>query len=343
MKAFTEDNAVIDSPEDRRLAGAQVTPFGVSVVIPCFNAGRYMRETLASVLAQDCPGPLEVLVADDDSSDGSRQIAESFGSQIRVLPKPPGAKRGAAVARNRCLRSATQPYLAFLDADDLWMPGHLHALAETLTSRPELGLVYDRGYDVDSSGRVLNPRFREPHEPRTTPDKLMLEQCFGTGQVMVRRSVFETVGLFDESLRHCEDHDMWLRILEAFPAAYVPFDGFLYRQHESQKSLKPTLWEDAARVFVRACQRYPYRPETRRKRSAVLAFRFSQIALRERRYLAAASSLGRAIALDMPRAYGEARRLLGRAVLASFVRRHKALQGVTGTGDSAASTGRMID
>ncbi len=292
---------------------------GISVVIPCYNAAAFLRETLESVISQDYAGPLEVLVADDDSTDGSREIAESFGPQVRVLPKPPESKRGAAVARNRCIRAATQPLVAFLDADDLYMPGHLKALAEVMMARPELGLVYDRGYDFDSaSGQILNPRFSEPHRPRTTADELAIETCFGTGQVMVRRSVYDRVGLCDESLRHSEDADMWLRILEQFPADYVPFDGFMYRQHENQKSLKPTLWVDAEKVFRNARKRYPYRWRTIRKRNAVFAYHFSELALREGRYVRAAYFLGKAGVLDPIRAGQEVLQRLSRKI-----RRHQ--------------------
>ena len=278
---------------------------GVSVVIPCYNAAKYLSETLTSVLSQDYPGPLEVLVADDDSSDGSRVIAESFGAPVRVLPKPPESKRGAAVARNRCIQAATQPLVAFLDADDLYMPGHLNALAEVMSARPELGLVYDRGYDVDSNGEILRPRFSEPHEPRTTPDKLLLEQCFGTGEVMVRRSVFDRVGLFDESLRHSEDHDMWLRIVEAFPAAYVPFGGFMYRQHAKQATKNLALWHQGERVLGSAVARYPYSRTAVRKRRAVLAYRMALAAQQAHRPAVATMLFAKAGVLDPFRAIQE--------------------------------------
>ncbi len=282
---------------------------GISVVIPCYNAAAFLREAIESVISQDYAGPLEVLVADDDSSDGSREIAESFGPPVRVLLKPPESKRGAAAARNRCIRAATQPLVAFLDADDLYMPGHLNALAEVMMARPELGLVYDKGYDFDSSsGQILNPRFSEPHEPRTTPDKLLLDQCFGPGDVMVRRSMFDRVGLFDESLWHVEDHDMWLRIIEAFPAAYVPFDGFRYRQHAGQASNNPEIWRQGKRVLSRAVARYPYSRTTVRKRRAVLAYRLALAAHEAHRPAVATMLFAKAGILDPFRAIQEMRR-----------------------------------
>ena len=275
---------------------------GVSVVIPCYNAAGFIRETLGSVLAQDYDGPLEVLVADDGSTDGSDEIVASYGPPVRLLRKGPQEANSASHARNRCLRTATQPLVAFLDADDLWLPGHLARLAKALIERPHLGLVYDKGYYVSTDDRIIGPILAEPHRPRVTPDDLLLENCIATGNVMVRREVFARTGLFDETLRHAEDHDMWLRILEAFPAEHVPAYGFKYRMHGGQKSLKPALWTNAAKVFSNACKRYPYRWTSVRKRRAVLAYRFSQIAFRERRWTAGTYFLAVAGMLDPWRA-----------------------------------------
>jgi hypothetical protein len=122
---------------------------------------------------------------------------------------------------------------------------------------------------------------------------------------MVRRSVFDRVGLFDETLPHAEDYDMWLRIVEEFPAAHVPTYGFMYRAHPNQKSLKPTLWPTAALVFERARKRYPYSRSAIRRRKAVLAYRFSQLAFREGRYGRGMSLLLKAAVLDPLRASRE--------------------------------------
>ena len=292
---------------------------GVSVVIPCYNAAKFIRETLDSVLSQDYDGPLEVLVADDGSSDGSAEIVASCGPPVHLLRKSPGEDRSASHARNRCLRAATQPLVAFLDADDLYLPGHLAHLAEIMMKRPDLGFVYDKGYYVSADNRSLYPIFAEPHRPRVTADDLLIDNCIATGNVMVRREVFARVGIFDENLRHAEDHDMWLRILEAFPAEYVPIYGFKYRMHEGQKSLKPALWTNAAKVFSNACKRYPYRWSSVRKRKAVLAYRFSEIAFREGRWVAGTWLLAKAGCLDPIRAVRETCRPIRRRENATSV------------------------
>ncbi len=275
---------------------------GVSVVIPCYNAAKFIREAIQSVLDQQYDGPLEVLVGEDGSTDDSREIAESFGPSVRVLCDPNGINRGMSAVRNRCIVAATNPLIAFLDADDFWLNGHLSALAQEMARKPELGLVYDKGYFASADGRAGSPAFPEPHRPRITPDDLIVEQFFPPAAVMVHRDVFRRVGLFDEGLRNSADHDMWLRILEAYPAAHVPSYGFCYRLHTEQNSLSPRLWLAAEKVLRKACQRYPYRWRSIRKRKAVLAYRFSQIALRDRKLVRAGMHLGKAAILDPRRA-----------------------------------------
>jgi glycosyltransferase involved in cell wall biosynthesis len=292
----------------KTISRAPRTPEGVSVVIPCFNAARYLREAIDSVVAQQYEGPLEVLVADDGSTDGSYEIGESCGPPVRMLRQPPHSMRGTPVALNRGIRAATQPLVAILAADDVFLPGHLTVLATVLTVRPELGLVYDNSYMMTEDGRMIGPWDDRDQPAVLTPDDLLPACCFGACSVMVRRSVFDRVGLFDETLRHAEDHDMWLRIVEQYPVAYVPIYGFMYRMHGNQKSLKPTLWEVAERVLSKAVQRYPYSRRSIHKRKAVLAYRFGEIALSQGQNIRACMFLAKAGLLDPVRAFREVAR-----------------------------------
>src|SRR5262245_11213116 len=131
---------------------------GVSVIIPCYNGARYLRETIASALAQDYR-PLEILVGDDGSRDDSVAIAESFGPPVTVLRHPGGANRGCAATRNLCIRETRYPNIALLDADDLWLPGHLTALTTALANNPKAMLAYDNGYYMTADGQPYGPRY----------------------------------------------------------------------------------------------------------------------------------------------------------------------------------------
>lgn len=193
-------------------------------------------------------------------------------------------------------------------------PVIMKALAKVMMANHELGFVYDDGYDVTVDCRLLDARTPEPNRLGTNPDDLLLEQRFPPAAVMSRRSVFDRVGGFDETLRNCADHDMWLRIVEQFPVAHVDVYGFCYRLHAEQMSLSPRLWTAAERVLDMAIRRYPYRRDTIRKRRAVIAFRFSQIALRDHKLVRAGMHLGKAAILDPPRAAGELWRRLRKGI-----------------------------
>src|SRR5208282_365425 len=98
----------------------------------------YLRDAIESALRQDSPGPIEVVVGDDGSTDRSREIAESFGPPVRVLHHPGRINRGLPATRNLCIQGSKHELIAFLDADDLFLPGHLRSLAEAFLAKPEL-------------------------------------------------------------------------------------------------------------------------------------------------------------------------------------------------------------
>ena len=106
----------------------------VSVVVPTHNGERYLAESLASILEQTCP-PHEIIVVDDGSSDRGPEIAAGFDERVRLLRQE---QSGAAAARNRGIAAATQPYLAFLDHDDVWMPRKTELQLAVLAARPEV-------------------------------------------------------------------------------------------------------------------------------------------------------------------------------------------------------------
>jgi glycosyltransferase involved in cell wall biosynthesis len=279
---------------------------GVSVVVPCYNGETYLRPCLESILQQDYRGPVEILIGDDGSTDGSLAIAESFAGQARVLRHPGGSNRGVSATRNLCLQAVTKPLIAFLDADDLWLPGHLAALGAVLEANPQAGMAYDNGYYLTADGsRTFGHRLAGDHRALDAAT-LLLDCCLVPDGVVVGKQVLDRVGLFDESLHYGEDHDLWLRIVEQFPAIYVPRYGYVYRQHPQQCTRKADLmWRDATRVLEKARRRYPYAPAAIRKRTAVIAYRQGECALRSKRFVRAAYHLGKAAWCDPTRAAGE--------------------------------------
>jgi len=188
----------------------------VSVVIPTYNRAALAGRALDSVLSQDF-GRLEALVVDDGSNEDIRgMVAARDDERVRYLRQP--ENRGVAAARNRGIREARAPLIAFLDSDDQWLPGKVARQVELASRRPDwVGFFYtgaierwehgDEEWIPDARGLVLEEMLhRNPVH-------------VATSSVLVRREVFETVGLFDESLPANEDHELWTRI-----AAFFGFD-----------------------------------------------------------------------------------------------------------------------
>lgn len=190
----------------------------ISVIIPAFNAARFLPQALASVAAQTYPADrIETVVVDDGSSDDTLSIAGDFEGRcpgLHVLSQP---NKGVAAARNVGIAASSGELLAFLDADDRWRPDKLAAQADVFRANPELGLVHCGFVFVDQLGAAL-PDW--PRRSRLDEGDVLLEYICDfflvTSGVLVPRKVLEKVGVFDESLQIGEDNELFLRIVSDF-------------------------------------------------------------------------------------------------------------------------------
>ena len=183
----------------------------VSVVIPAYNAAACVRRAVDSVLAQTC-ADFELLVVDDGSRDATREVLAGYGERLRVLAQ---ANAGPAAARNHGLREARGEFVAFLDADDWWLPAKLERQVALLDARPGLGFC-------STATQVLTPTGAPDQAwPCCADDGTpLLERLFvqgaavsgSTSGVLARAALLREVGGFDERLRGFEDPDLWLRL-----------------------------------------------------------------------------------------------------------------------------------
>lgn len=205
----------------------------VTVVIPAYNAMTYLPETLDSVLKQTFID-FEVLIVNDGSTDGIVLWAlEIIDSRVKLISQE---NQGLPGARNTGIVHAQGEYIAFLDADDLWEPTKLEKQVHCLDSKPEVGLVYTWTLLVDQHGRSTGA-VTASHTEGNVWEKLLLGDVVGSGSsAMIRRSCFETVGLFDTELSSIEDCDMWVRIAAHYPLAVVKEVLVYYRQHFTNMS-----------------------------------------------------------------------------------------------------------
>jgi glycosyltransferase involved in cell wall biosynthesis len=189
----------------------------ISVVIPAYNAARFLPRCLASVFAQTLK-PEEVIVVDDGSTDDTAALAAALGA--RVISRPNG---GLSAARNTGIQNASCEWIALLDADDLWAPEKLERQAACI--RPETVLVY-------TGIRFFDDHGNRDEQPAIDPDAAteMLRYCnpITPSTVLARREMLMRDGGFREDIRACEDWEMWFRIqrlgqFEAIPEALTNY------------------------------------------------------------------------------------------------------------------------
>jgi teichuronic acid biosynthesis glycosyltransferase TuaG len=208
----------------------------VSVLMPAYNAGRYVAESIESVRAQTLQD-WELVVVDDGSADDTgevvRRLAEA-DARVRYVRRPNG---GQAAARNTGLGEARGRLVAFLDADDLWLPEKLEAQIEVL-ERTGVDLVYTDGYFFSEDGaESVEERFHIlPGEARGAEmfRTLFNANRIGTLSVLVKREALDAVGLFDEdrAYQNCEDYDLWLRLAKWGASFYGMEEKLMrYRRH----------------------------------------------------------------------------------------------------------------
>jgi GT2 family glycosyltransferase len=203
----------------------------VVVVIASYRRPAYLVRALRSVSSQHKVRPLETVVVDDGSRDGTAQVASSFGA--RVIEKT--RNEGLSAARNDGIRLATAAaqWVALLDDDDEWLPDHLSTL---WSNRGDHVLVSGTAIVLGSSENSHGAR-RSSGEILRSPARLFFPQnSVTTSAVMVRRDVLAEVGGFDDHLRYGEDLDAWLRVLERGTGLLVGEVTCLYLQHTRQLS-----------------------------------------------------------------------------------------------------------
>jgi glycosyltransferase involved in cell wall biosynthesis len=229
----------------------------VTVVIPTYNYADFLREAVLSVLDQTFQD-FEIIVVDGGSTDHTPSVIKEFPEKVRYIYQE---NQGTMVARNTGIAAARGEYIAFLDADDLWLPAKLEKQVALLRQHPEVGLVYSTIYQFESksgaivgeyplancrAGHVLRDLYLACFVPSPTP--------------LVRKEVLDDVGGFDERIRYgSEDWELWLRISAKYDLAYVPEPLAKYRYHGSHRSKDSYLKreEQTLQIIQQAAEDYP--------------------------------------------------------------------------------------
>ena len=235
----------------------------VSVVIPTYNRADFVREAIASVLRQDYPA-IELIVVDDGSRDGTAAVVSGFGPAVQYLWQE---NRGVSAARNRGGAASSGDLIAFLDSDDLWLPGKVSAQVAYFEANAEAQACHTDEIWIRRGVRVNERRIHHKHGGWQF--LASLPRCLiSPSAIMMRRTLWDRLGGFDESLPVCEDYDLWLRLTAVEPVGFLPERLVIKRGgHADQLSRRTPMLD---RYRIQALEKALIMPLPAEHRRAVL-------------------------------------------------------------------------
>lgn len=208
----------------------------VSVIIPAYNVGPYIEETLQSVFRQTFTD-YEVIVVDDGSTDDIKNKIRPYMGKIKYIYQK---NKGLAGARNTGIKVAKGDYIALLDGDDIWLRQYLEEHLKEIEKDSKIGIVFADAFRLQD-GKLLQKKYKEINPvPKKIGFSELLRRNFVFGLSLVRRKVFSECGLFDESFRCAEDYDMWLRAAKTgYKIGFIDKPLSIYRQRKESLSRNP--------------------------------------------------------------------------------------------------------
>lgn len=216
---------------------SQVASAAVSVIIPAYNYAHFLDRAVRSAFAQRHQ-PIEVIVVDDGSTDRTPELCAQLQREFPALRVIRQENAGLSAARNTGVLNARHPFVAFLDADDEWLPAMLETvMADFARQPPATPAAACNSFRVDASGLPIGEKSTSPRGDRFfTAADILLKTRFMPSGVVARRVSFDAAGLFDTTLRSSEDRDMWLRLASVAPIRYLDQPLVCIRRHGSNMS-----------------------------------------------------------------------------------------------------------
>ncbi len=223
-------------------------PLPVAVVIPTYNRARLLCRALTSVLTQS-RRPAEVIVVDDGSTDDTAHMIREAFPDVRYVQQD---NRGVSAARNRGIEIARMEWVALLDSDDEWLEGKLETQFQALSRNPQSRVCHTEEIWIRRGVRV-NPMKKHAKAGGWIFQRCLPLCAMSPSSILLHRTVFEAVGLFDESLPACEDYDLWLRITAHYPVLFIE-EPLIVKHGGHEDQLSRRHW-GMDRFRVRALQK----------------------------------------------------------------------------------------
>ena len=220
----------------------------VSVIVPIYNAEKFIAQTLNSILSQSYQN-IEIVLVDDCSSDNTNVIIEPFLSDNVKYFCEPKNHGGPSGPRNTGIKNASGELIMMFDSDDIMLPGKIEKSVSCMIANPGIGLLCTGFQSIDNNNQLLNEnylleyqKFRAVFTPANNGanriestkaySELFYSNFVGTSSVVIPKGVFETVGYFDESLTNGDDRDMWYRIAKKYDFIFIDEILHQYRINE---------------------------------------------------------------------------------------------------------------
>ena len=204
----------------------------ISVIIPTFNRKKTLGRAIQSVSNQSL-SPFEILIIDDGSNDGTKEWAKESFQDIKYIYQN---NQGVSSARNKGIKYAYGDWVAFLDSDDEWLPNKLYEQVKAIGSNPEIKFFHTNEIWIRNGVRVNQMKKHKKYGGYIF-DKCLDICRVSPSSVLIKKEIFDDIGTFDESLRVCEDYDLWLRITSKYPVVFLDIPLiYKYGGHAGQLS-----------------------------------------------------------------------------------------------------------
>lgn len=209
----------------------------VSVVIPVYNGKETIEDTLASIFSQDYKN-IEIIIVNDGSTDGTCAVLDQYKDTVKIINQ---ANAGSAVARSQGIKNATGKYIAFIDADDVWVPWKVSTQVRYLEQHKDIGMVFNAWIELHDEEDELPqnpPAITEldsidEEESGWLYTRLLMDCIVHTSSVMILKEICDKIGDFDTRLRRGQDYDYWLRVSQISKITKLKSVLSAYRMHSN--------------------------------------------------------------------------------------------------------------
>lgn len=218
------------------MKNCKLSTIDVSIIIPTFNRAESLRRAIDSVLGQTHKN-FELIIIDDGSTDRTDALLKDYKDTLTAIKTE---NKGVSAARNRGIKLARGRYISFLDSDDMWLEKKLERQLKVLKENPSYRIIYTNELWIRNGRRVNQCKIHQKFGGDIY--KKCLPLCIiSPSSVLINHTVFEDVGLFDESLPVCEDYDLWLRITNKYPVFFLDED-LIIKTGGHQDQLSKRYW-----------------------------------------------------------------------------------------------------